>query len=77
MFLTGMRLLTSCLNPQPGGPGYLFWSGLSPLTHPAQEALLTICYRHYGSQVHLGMQAPPLQQSRDTSGGGFLLHNGS
>jgi hypothetical protein len=28
-----------------------------------------ICYRQRGSQVHLGMQAPPLGQSRDTSRG--------
>jgi hypothetical protein len=28
-----------------------------------------ICYRRHGSEVHLGTQAPPLRQSRDTSGG--------
>jgi hypothetical protein len=28
-----------------------------------------ICYRRHGSQVHLGTQAPPLRQSRDTSRG--------
>jgi hypothetical protein len=28
-----------------------------------------ICYRRHGSQVHLGMQALPLRQSRDTSRG--------
>jgi hypothetical protein len=39
MFLTGMRS-ASCPNPQPGGPGYLFWCGLSPLTRPAWEALV-------------------------------------
>jgi hypothetical protein len=69
MFLTGMRMSASCPNPQSGGPVYLFWSGLSPLTRPAWETLLVTCYRRHGSQVHLGKQAQPLRQSRDTSGG--------
>jgi hypothetical protein len=28
-----------------------------------------ICYRRHDSQAHLGTQAPPLRESRDTSGG--------
>jgi hypothetical protein len=34
-----------------------------------------ICYRRHGSQAHLGTQAPPLRQSRDTSGGKMLNHS--
>jgi hypothetical protein len=32
-----------------------------------------ICYRRHGSQVHLGTQAPPLRQSRDTSWGHTVI----
>jgi hypothetical protein len=34
-----------------------------------------ICYRRHGSQVHLGTQAPPLQQSSDTRGGHVEDHH--
>jgi hypothetical protein len=39
-FLQGWGCQSHCPNPQPGGPGYLFRSDLSPLTRPAWEVVL-------------------------------------
>jgi len=55
--------------PQPGGPGYPFLSGSSPLTCLARDAILVASLLPDSSQDHLTTQAPPLRQSRDTFGG--------
>jgi hypothetical protein len=38
-FLASVGVLVQRLNPQPGGPGYLSSSDLSPSSCPAREAL--------------------------------------
>jgi hypothetical protein len=56
-------------NPQPGGPGYPFLSGSSPLTCLVWEALPVAYASQHSSWDHVTTQAPLLRQSRDTFGG--------
>ena len=67
------RVLCPTPNPQPGGPGYPFVSGSSPLTCLAQVALPVASNRPHSSQDHFTMQSP-LCQSKATLGGWVGQH---
>jgi hypothetical protein len=64
-------VLVQRLTPQPGGPGYLSSSDLSPLSCPARETLPVAIYRRHSSRDPRGRQAQPpgtkyLRQGGDT-----------
>ena len=65
-----MGVVNPTPNPQPGGPGYPFLSGSSPLTYLAWEALpVAYATASIALRIMWPHKPPPLRQSRDTFGG--------